>query len=239
MYSRVLWAAVGLVRTCTSCKFVLLIVVSACVHQRATYRLRQCVWQQLFGFQWHSAMSFSWPDPPCPIVGVDGAVPTWLSLQAFPGGGRNWYCRLCDQWADTNHLSGRRHQNRLCVLSQRQCSAMLSPGAVAAGHLETSHGEPEFVQFHHRTSASTGGLPLGIGLTCSSFAEPPPMMIVPQDCPSVSQITSTSQFAPSVLEELFVLAQSRLGKLSAGSAQSSGTSSASTCGMASDVTPTC
>ena len=184
-------------------------------------------------------MSFPWPDPPCPIVGVDGAVPMWLSLKAFPGGGRNWYCCLCQQWADTSHLSGRRHQNRLWVLSQRQCSSMLGLQAAAARQLVSPTSDRLAVQSRCCTSADTGGLSMGIVSSSRSCADQHPNMNAFQHCPSAARITSMSQLAPDVLEELAELARSKLGTLSSSSTHVSVTPSASDRELVSDVAPRC
>ena len=151
-------------------------------------------------------MSCIWRDPPCPVVTADGTSPSWLVLQSYPGGGRDWYCSLCEQWAVSNHLSGRRHQNRLWVLSDRSCASMstsnvLTPipmrscgireqcGNVTPASVLRSEGS--LLDLRSCSSNLAGGL-AEVGMPCFL-------------------ITSMAQISPSVVEELIALASSRLG----------------------------
>ena len=162
-----------------------------------------------------------------------------MLLKAYLGGGRNWYCCLCQQWADASHLSGRRHQNRLWVLSQRQYSSMLSIQAAVAGQSVPSSSDLMAVQSQCCTSACFGGLSKSIVSSCKGYADQLPNTTVLQHCSPVVRITSMSQLSPDVFDELAALAPTRLGTLVSSSTHASVIPSASDRGRVSDGASGC
>ena len=116
----------------------------------------------------------------------------------------------CMHCARMSYLFGRRHQNRLRVLFQRQCSSMLSPQPAAAMQLVPSTSDLMAVQSQSCTSASSGGLSMGIVSSSRSYAHQLWNSSVFQQCSPLARITSMSQLFPDVLVELAELAQTKL-----------------------------
>ena len=222
------------------CGMMLLLLCVVCVLLKCIsfdVRLLLCVAAAIYLYI-AVRMSYMWLDPPCPIVAADGIAPQWLLLRPYPGGGRDWYCSLCQQWAVSNHLSGRRHQNRLWLLSERSCSPMLASDVPAARSMRSSHFREQCVHSQQPPSVSSGGSPLGIGASSSSLGGDFPVPILGADGLMVSQITSMSHFATSCLRSYLFWASSRLGKLSAELAHAPSTASPSPFGLARDNLPT-
>ena len=63
-------------------------------------------------------MAFSWPDPPAPFRDEHGQIPSWLQLRfRSDWQGFDWHCSLCGMWADSGHLGGHKHKNRLAQIA--------------------------------------------------------------------------------------------------------------------------
>ena len=59
-------------------------------------------------------MEYRWPDPPPPALAGNGQLPEWLTLRPnHASGGNDWYCGLCDRWADEGHLTGKVHRGKV------------------------------------------------------------------------------------------------------------------------------
>ena len=155
-------------------------------------------------------MNGQWADPGCPVSGSDGAAPWWLRLDEFPGGGRQWYCALCDSWANGSHLQGRRHLRRLWYIDP-SCQA----GA------QTSSAATEFSQDRVTHLAIMEPLPESAGL-CSadvgaeshscgiSVGAAPQNLMTGLGHAHHCRITTLAQIEPGVVEELLALALARL-----------------------------
>jgi hypothetical protein len=149
-------------------------------------------------------------DPLCPVSLHDGSPPLWLRLCDYPGGGREWFCSLCEQWAAGNHLSGRRHQKRLWHFDERcQSGAQLSAAASdlaqdRATHLSIMEPLPILAD---SSSADVGAIShSGCNLACGASQDLVSGFVHAHNC----RITTLAQFAPSVVEELLALALERL-----------------------------
>ena len=151
-----------------------------------------------------------WADPPCPVSLDDGSPPLWLRLCDYPGGGREWFCSLCEQWAAGNNLSGRRHRNRLWHFGER-CRSCASSSAAASNispdrttHLSIIESLPASAD---SSSADVGAIRnSGCTFVCAASQDLVSGFV---NAPNF-RITTLAQFAPSVVEELLALALERL-----------------------------
>ena len=152
-----------------------------------------------------------WPDPPCPIVFDDGTSPSWLQLRPYPGGGRDWFCSLCEQWAVANHLSGRRHQNRLWFFGERSGSCASSLAALPHHSQGSFTCQNLIVPLQSSAAASAGGSVDSSLVGGNIVSDVSLAFALGSECSNHIRISSLAQLSPGVVEELLALALLRLG----------------------------
>ena len=109
---------------------------------------------------------------------------------------------------------------------------MLASDVPAARSMCTCYFGQQCAHSQQSSSASSGGLPVGMRLPSSHLADVHPAPVVGGECLTVHQITSMAQIAPIVFEELLSLASLRLGRFTAVSDVVNSSSSSSCFGMA-------
>jgi len=142
------------------------------------------------------AMSRVWADPRCPLLGPDGSPPSWLVLRAYDGESRQWYCALCERWAEGSHLNGQRHLDNLWYFNDR-CPGAALTSSVAACSAQACHSSGAILSL--ATEPATPDLLVGGASDCapSQFSEDGRAHA--HRC----RITSLAQIDPRVVEELF------------------------------------
>ena len=155
-------------------------------------------------------MNGAWPDPRCPVSGPDGSAPPWLRLSEFHGGGRQWYCTLCDQWATGSHLQGRRHIRMLWYFDQSGQAAALTSSVAA----EFSQERVTHLAVMEPLSETAGSCAADVGAVlhscCLSVGAAPQNLVSGSGHAHQCRITTLAQIEPGVVEELLALALARL-----------------------------
>ena len=161
-------------------------------------------------------MHRAWPDPRCPMLGPDGAPPPWLVLTAFDGGGRQWYCTLCEQWAESSHLQGRRHKKNLWYFNDLGSSATLTSSVAASSAPECFPQFAIMTSLHEPVTSLSAPVGLNMQWSADSGGAAHQSSVISSGHAHQCRITSLAQIDSGVVEELLALVVAQLQLIKSG-----------------------